>query len=742
MKKAVYSAYPLSGLFPRSVSPLAADTAVVLALCWLAYVVLLQYAPFLVLTADSFTVSYLVHLGLVEPFGWFPVKLPGRPFIGLSYWLTDALFSGSELAIKLVALSSHCLAMILIYFLARRLGATRTTSLVAAAFRLAWTFNHQLHMDHSLAMYFIECCMLVAALAFVGLVQPRKRRVPSYQTALSALLGTLALAIPTGTYQTLWPLLATFPLALMFLGLIPRRGGTVLVSTIGWYLVFVTTVLISMWHIQYWAGESYLDHGLVKTTAPEAIVHHLLIGARDTLAVSSWAPIAYLIKNFSMRSALVTTAGLLPLLLAALLARRSKRQFKRTETLPGSVRVSRKDASTPPTGVSRLVRILLVGVIAVVLPLLAPSLVYAPEYGSRFGQFSVYGWTICLLVVWHLLFATKRRAVQAIATGSVLALLFSGIFFRIEKMDRVSQIGAKVNIYRMRMIEQIGHLKEGSVVALLGVSQPPSSTRWTTRRSENETWYARLFSDTKESVIIVNPRIRPDTSEPARYVTVTTTTDFENDLNLKRAQQFEWFSRFHWALVRRPRFRRTHEPKDYRVPLERLVVLSWNPMFQRFVEASENVGGSASDYVKKLYPQYKKWSQGPMVNSDLHVVLSSCGSEPDQYHQFRRYPQDCPLVIAAKRHTASADKLNIGAPAVIHVYVPNVAAIDIHFEPDDDYGGRLALLRLPERDVLKSETHPSYTSARLGEGMHSIWIRPRRRDRSSDPITVSVSIHR
>ena len=717
-----------SQLFRRAQRGLIADAVIIFALCWLAYVVLLRYAPYLGVALDTFTVSYLVHLGLTEPFSWFPVKAPGRPLASLSWWLSAELSGGSVLGFNLATLLSHLGAMLLVYLLARRLGASRTLSLLAAGFRLAWTFNHGLYLNHSLNIFFAECCMLVAVLAFLYLVQPRMSRAPIYKTALTALFGALALVIPIATYQPFWPLLAALPLALMFLGLIPRRGGRVWIGLIGWYVVFFATALVSIWHMLYWPG-SQTD----KIFSLTEITSNILIGIRDTFVISALVPIKYIVDNFSIHSAVLTGLGLFPLLLAALLTRRD--MAGSTGIVTPTANESGSGNDTVPSVTNYHGRILIVGIVAAVLPLLPASLGRFLEYGSRFGHLSVYGWTICLLVIWRLLVASGWRTIRVSATGVVLVLLVSGTYLRVTQMESVTLRFAKKSVFQMQTIHQLGNLKEGSVVALSGV---PDNTS-----AEVQSWFVRMFSDTVASSVVINPRIRRDPLEPARFVILTTTTNFEKDHHFEYAQRFEWLSRFHWALVRRPSFTHTGEARDYRIPLERLVAISWSPTFHRYTESEhfrappEAGGSSASDYARKLYPQYMKWSKGSFVDSNRYIVLSACGIEPDHYRQLRRYPQTCPLVITQKSHAVSADKISI--PATIHVYVPKGDILDIKIAPDDSYEGPFTLVRLPDGAVLEREVHPSYTRVRLGAGIHALRI-PRVQG-SSQPVTASISVN-
>ncbi len=487
---------------------------------------------------DGFLLSYLLETGDLLPYNVNEVKEPGRPFVGLGWYIAVALGGGSVSGYYVFLCSCLLFSAMLVYGIVRLLVPKQPVwALLAGMFKLIWIANFEISNNSGLAIYFAESLFWLAVFLYTLLCVRRRSQVVIEVLALSLMVACLVIVV--GTYQTAWPLVLLVPLSLVGLGVIQWNDRRAYVLFSLWYLPAIAMMA--------WCAS--LSYSYVSQVSPslQEVFQRVLIGMWAATGESLLYPFASGPHFTSGSNAILI---LLVLLFAFLLIWFCLKSFPELQKQSGR----------------RMVRTLLVLVFISLLILIGsvvpPSLNYSPEFGSRHMHWPAIGTIVAVVAALAGLCRVK------VPVGGALSLVLAFVLFSAmihQKYD--DGIARSERSFSNRrfwedLIEELPKVEEGTVVLMEG---PPVGVALSDIFG---TWVFRALTETQTTFFVSEAVPEFDRDNETYEVASLVNLDLEGE----PASPVGENSYFEYPVF--PTI--LDEPRVFQIPSDRVVWVTWN----------------------------------------------------------------------------------------------------------------------------------------------------------------------
>jgi len=484
---------------------------------------LLRHAGSIGMTHDGFLLSFLQERGVLPSVVLDPPeylgKIAGRPFIGLPWNLAALLTGGTLTGYNAFQLSTILASAMLVFLIVRILLPARWGwALAAGMLKLAWSANEQIFANHSLAIYFTEMLLWLAAALFAMLLRYGTSLRLGSRVALLTGMGC-AVYVVILTYESAWPLTCLIPvIAWVLHPRWPFPHGVAGVA-VAWYgplgIGLATYAAIFFWSPV--VGQELTNQASLVSegTFLPLLWHRLGTGLGAVLDGSFVAPLREGLHWLGgyRGGPHVLIAPSAPIIGAALAI--------------GTVALMQvpEQAWCQGTGPlrslqSRVAAVLLTaGVVIMLVGILPPAMKFDDFVAGRLIHFSMVG-AIMMVVGLAMYLSRLGRISGGVAIGVLLVPLLWGHLFRLDQLaNRYSNLGRSQRDLVAQIAAVAPAVAEGTVLVLEGA---PPKFHFDDRHSS---LILRALTNTRRTFMLTEHRAAPTTDGRAVVVSTTLSLD-------------------------------------------------------------------------------------------------------------------------------------------------------------------------------------------------------------------------
>jgi hypothetical protein len=481
------------------------DVTSVFFLILLSSAVFFSFSDGLAFSHDSFYLTYLIHQGALPPvildYPEHLAKLAGRPLHAAPWYLAQLLTDGSVAGYNNFMFACLTGSSIAFYLLLRLLGTDYSAwALAAAGLKLVWTGNQEVYRNHSLSIYAAETAFWIAACLLLMLLRRSAANATWWIWPVRLGVGLLILVNMT-IYESSWLVAIALPVVLLAITRIQWREPARLASVLAWYVGCAAAV---GWGVLVRIlFPNIRNYGFSAEEAVGALPSRLLIGLQAALvepvvqpivAVAGWATgdrtgKACCIPPATGGISLALGVAFLILFLAAIHRARStpvparhsapprpgmhlvfprcgwSGYRTRPNALPAEILRFRSLVQLWPTAA------LVIGSIAaVLLGIVFPSLLFDPEYGTRFMHWASVGALAMWLSFAALLVRSFRPTGPVVASLGVTLLFLASVYYMRVTANIEVLNGRWFNSFFEQLVRVVPSVEEGTFIVIDGCS--------------------------------------------------------------------------------------------------------------------------------------------------------------------------------------------------------------------------------------------------------------------------------